>query len=307
MKRHPRTAAALCLCGLAFAAGCSGGSPAAERGEPSGQRPTSAGASANERPDLRGLDDRWPAVIKGRFGTGRTGAYDRIPVPSLADMPYRGRGFATTASYVGVSDAEELAQRSRVLSRGTVVAISRPHFNSDDGSFWDPALVSEPGIVPSESFVMRDVTMQISTVYGSKISGIAAGSELTFVVSGGQVQVDLDAATAKKLGFPGEGTYVVGSLAEVPLAVGDELVVFLNSTPIHGLYGGRYGYQFKLYPTHELHFAFRVGGNGLTDLSASRRLTLDPKTLPALAEMLGTEAGPEPQPGTIRKQPHEDP
>ncbi|MQA61804.1 MAG: hypothetical protein GEU86_09980 [Actinophytocola sp.] len=253
---------------------------------------------------MRGLDDRWPALIKGRFGVSHTDAYDKIQVPSLSDMPYQGRGFTIDASYEGISDVDALARQSRAIARGTVVAISRPRFNSDDGSFWDPALVDEPGVVPSASFVMRDVTMHVSTVYGSKVSDVDADKDLTFIAPGGQVEVDLDAATAGELGFPGKGTYVIGSPAEVALAVGDELVVFLNSTPIHGLYGGRYGYQFGLYPTHPQHFAFRVGGNSLSDLAESRPLTLDSKTLPDLAETLGTEAGPAPRPGTFRKEPH---
>lgn len=95
-------------------------------------------------------------------------------------------------------------------------------------------------------------------------------------------------------------------MADVSFKVGDQLVVFLNSTPIHGLYDGRYGYRFGLYPTHERHFAFRVTDGGLTDLAESRPMPLDPNTLPALAEMLGTEAGPEPRPGTFRKEPHGD-
>lgn len=202
MNPHPRALVTLCLAALLSASACSGAATTTHDPGARDPRPSTAESSPNPRPELRGLDDRWPAVINGQFAVSRTKAYDRIQVPSLTDMPYKGRGMSIDSSYAGVSDVEQLARRSRVIARGTIVALSRPHFNSDDGSFWDPELVSEPGIVPSESFVMRDVTMHVDTVHGTKVSGVEAGKELTFVARGGQVQVVLDAATAKKLTSP---------------------------------------------------------------------------------------------------------
>ncbi len=248
------------------------------------------------------------AVIQNRFGLTGMDAYSRISHPRLSDRPYAGSAAVNITneySFLGVTDFDGLAALSRVVVRGVVIDLSRPHFNSSDGAFWDPKLHDEPGIPDTDAFIMRDVTLRVSEIYGSRLTGVQAGKDLLFSVRGGQVSVTLNRTQAKELGLAGAGTYIFTSDSETDFGLGDELVVFLNSTPIHGLYDGHYAYHFSLFPAQEQHFAFRKVAGVLEDLSTNAQKLTAPldEVRAAIGRNLGVSAGPEPLPGMLPELP----
>lgn len=247
-------------------------------------------------------------VVRNAFGVTRTDAYSSVSHPRLSDRPYASSAavkITSEYSFLGVADFDGLAALSRVVVRGVVTDLGRPHFNSSDGGFWDPKIHDEPGIPDVDAFIMRDVTLRVGEIYGSKLTGVQAGKDLLFSIRGGQVSVTLTSSQAKELGLAGAGTYIFTSDNEVNFGLGDELVVFLNSTPVHGLYDGHYAYHYAFFPAQEQHFAFDEVAGNLEDLSTSaQRLTapLD-EVRAAIIRNLGVSAGPEPLPGLFPELP----
>jgi len=155
---------------------------------------------------------------------------------------------------------------------------------------------------------MRDVRMTVREVVGSAVSGIEADRDVVFSVRGGQVLVTLTADQAQALGHTsGAGQYLYGSETEVDLSIGQELLIFLNSTPVHGLYNGIYAYQFQLFPAQEQTFAWLEdpASNTARALGQSALLLTAPTAdiVNAVARDLGDRAGPPPVPGTIKEPP----
>lgn len=151
--------------------GCSGG-----RSGLAPPEPTRASPSGRERvPSLEEMVDRflarYPDVIVNEFGVASTRRYDGIVGARLGDRPYGpdvGPEIGYVLTFLGLSSPEDLVARARVAVEGEVLAIGRPHFNSDDGGFWHPQLHDEPGIVPAGSVILRDVLFRVDDVWGRR-------------------------------------------------------------------------------------------------------------------------------------------
>lgn len=250
---------------------------------------------------------RYPATIRGKFGTSSTSAYRGHSPARLSDAPYGpsdGRIVADYHSFAGLSGPTDLARQARVVVRGTVTAIGPPHFNSDEGSFWDPALHDEPGITDVANVIIRDIQFHVEEVLGKALYGIEIGSSLRFISLGGQVQVTLSEETAAKLELGSAGTYIFSSEPPVDLVEGEEAVLFLNAIPFDGLYNGQYGYRFELYPAHELYYKYTIDdGRMVNAYDAAFNLTVT-ELKDVIGGYLALSAGPEPQEGIFSATPH---
>lgn len=202
---------------------------------------------------------RYSTVIKGKFGTSDTSAYEKIDTARVSDMPYGPEdGVLLTASSEGESAAPptEMPGLSRVVVRGHVLAISPPHFNSLDGSFWHPALHEEPGVTDVDEMILRDALFQVDEVWGTLLPQIVPGTPIRFVVRGGQVAVTLSDEVASQLEYGPGGVYIFGEDPAVDVSVGEYAVLFLDVRPIFGLYSGKYGARFELAPAMEGGFKY---------------------------------------------------
>lgn len=128
----------------------------------------------------RSLDDevdlfmaKYPKVIRGKFGTSDTSPYLKIRRPRLTDAPYGPEDGVLSIDYLGAPHPTEMPALSRVVVRGRVVAIGLPHFNSTDGSFWDPELHEEPGTTDVAKTILRDVLFRVDEVWGSLLPGLS--------------------------------------------------------------------------------------------------------------------------------------
>lgn len=258
----------------------------------------------------------YPAIIEGKFGTSRTLAYDQIDQPRLSDKPYdkgRVRMFGeSTGSFLGLRSAVELAQRARLVVQGTVVQIGRPHFASDDGSFWHPALHNEPGVVDVDNAIFRDVAFRVDDVWGNALTAtwrpelarLKPGDTFAFLSPGGQVKVSLAEETANKLEYPGGGTYIFAEEVPTDLATGEKALLFLDSARVSGLYNGKYGYHFELFPAHELYYKYSLRDGQAVNTFTSD-LTMPTQSLRVIVEEnIGEAAGPTPAQGTFPATPH---
>jgi len=205
-----------------------------------------------------------------------------------------------------------MAALSRLVIKGKVVGLGLPHFNSSDGSFWDPALHEEPGKVDIASGVFRDVVFSVSEVWGNRLSNeIETGSLIRFTSRGGQIAVTIPEDVAKKLELEGPGVHVYSEEAPVNLRVGEEAILFLNERPLEGLYNRAYGYRFELFPAYEAGYKYVDRGNGMVGIELEGSVevgtshTLLESELRELVKVhLGENAGPEPKPGFFPAEPH---
>lgn len=96
------------------------------------------------------LTDGYPPLISGAFGTSKTSAYKQARHDSINSRPYSDNSgvLIDNSNTFSVPPApQEIARLARLVIKGKVVGLGLPHFNSSDGSFWDPALHEEPGKV----------------------------------------------------------------------------------------------------------------------------------------------------------------
>ncbi len=118
------------------------------------------------------------------------------------------------------------------------------------------------------------------------------------------MKVTLSDEQAEQLQLDQGGSFVFTSDAPTDLVVGEEAIVFLDYEAIDGLYDGRYGYRFELFPAHELYYKYRVEGEQALNARDSRfDRSLAELRLLILANP-GTKVGPKPTPGTFPAQPH---
>jgi len=241
---------------LVLATGCGASEP------PASSTGTDSRATSAEVPT-----EKYRPVVRNAYGTTTTAAYDSIAQARLGDRPYdgaKGLKFSDEYSFLGLADVAALAQRSRIVVRGTVLAIGRPHFNSSAGGFWHPELVDEPGITDAASEIFRDVTVVVTEVWASTDSSVRIGTPLTFRVRGGQIQVQLDAQTVRKLELPSKPSYIFSSEPAVELTTGENAVFFLTYDAVDGLYRDgdrdRYGTIGRLLPAHDAAYKFTIEG-----------------------------------------------
>jgi hypothetical protein len=263
---------------------------------------SSVSASPSD-PQLAG----YSSTIRGQFGKSDTSAYDNIRIPRLSDHPYGsrdGRVVSIFFSFLSLSEPADLASAARVVVRGTVRNIGRPHFNSHDGAFWDPALHDEPGITDVANVIYRDVFFRVDEVWASDIVGIAPGSTIRFLSLGGQVRVTLPDKVARKIELGPGGSYVFANDAPVDLVVGEDAVLFLNSIPIDGLYEGQYGYRFELFPANDLLYKYSIQDDQAINAHDPTFNMPVGQLKKLIAPNLGRNAGPKPRNGTFRADPH---
>lgn len=258
---------------------------------------------------LQRLDQRFPRTVTSEFAVTSSARYASPTQGQLTDTPY-----ATVAadhvdyvySYIdSIATVDDLVERSRLVAVGEVRAIGRPHFNSEDGGFWEDALVDQEGYVPAATSIFRDVVFEIEDVLGAEDPAVAPGDLLTFAVRGGQLLVTLEDSEAQALEFEdGAGDYVFSAEAPVDLAVGERVLVFLDQKPIDGLYDGRYGERFEWFPTHELYYKFALDGS-IASSESDPSLKIDLAALRARSsKAVATDAGPEPVKGVSYYEPH---
>jgi hypothetical protein len=258
---------------------------------------------------------RYPARVEGPYGITDSSRYDHLPRQHLRAEPYTpydGPVRAAVPTYFGYRDPQLLVQASRVIVVGTVRAISRPHFDSEDGGFWDPALHDEPGI-PEDAEptpgIFRDVLFRVQEVIGAEVPDgmpeVVPGGDIAFLVEGGQIEVTLTATEAEAPGRAGAYLYAWESPLE--LREGERALVFLDYEYVEGLYAQGYGGYFQLlasgpFAKFELH-GERAWLPGARD-DPAWRITL-PELRDLARKYLGISAGgPEPVvPGFVPTNP----
>ncbi|MBA2556485.1 MAG: hypothetical protein H0V12_03935 [Chloroflexi bacterium] len=254
---------------------------------------------------------RRPPVIRGRYGVTDTSPYDtayfdrlsaRPPISGAVDQRY-----ADTYSYLLLAGPEQLASVSRLIVRGRPVALSRPYFNSHDGSYWDASFVGPDAGRAVASQILRDVLFEVDEVIGDASDVESLPGLMEFTVRGGQALVTI---TESKVGSESDhplppGTYLIGYHPEVDLVVGEEVIIFLDYFRLDGLYvdeGTRFGYIYRLMPAHDLYYKWTLDGN--TASNESFDSTLDVSQLRELvaSEHFASAVGPSPD-DKVHEQP----
>lgn len=168
-----------------------------------------------------------PAQIANRAGTVSTARYGGISVRSTADHPY---GPLTAGGTVaGFTNRVELVRRARAAVVVEVLAISNPHFNSDDGGYWSSV---EGGAAPA---VVQDVRVSVLERWADRLN-LPAEFDLTVV--GGQVEVILNDEQAHAAELEKGGRFVIGSEPAVELTVGERALLFIARGGISWKEGG---------------------------------------------------------------------
>lgn len=219
----------------------------------------------------------WPAVIPGRFGTVDSTAYNRDPGTTLGhrpavEGPFVGRwgGGPAVTTYQALDDPRALAERAQLVVRGRPLAFSLPYFNSGDGSFWSTELIGLRDGGNGTADLQRNVLFQVDAVLGTTLPGGFEPGLVQFTVTAGQVVVDLPRPVPYADGGDHvleAGRYLIDEQPTADLRLGEDVVLFLQYGGRLGLYGDRYGYVRTLSSAHPLYYAFRVEGEGTTNLS----------------------------------------
>ena len=220
------------------------------------------------------IEAEWPPVIPGRFGKVDSSAYDADPGATLGHLPAvegafveRWFGGPADTTYVGVPNPGALADSTQVIVRGRALAFSRPYFNSTTGEFWRTELVGLRDGVNADDDLQRDVLFEVDEVLGTTLPGGFEPGLVQFTVTAGQVVVDVP----KDVPYDGHvveaGRYLIREQPGAELRVGEEVVLFLRYGGWLGLDGDRYASVTTLAPAHPLYYAFRVQGNGTSNLS----------------------------------------
>ncbi|MFP5341590.1 MAG: hypothetical protein ACLGIJ_01505, partial [Candidatus Limnocylindria bacterium] len=228
----------------------------------------------------RWIDDAWPPIIEGPFGTLDATGYLDDAGATLGYMPpvegpfvERHGGGPAVETYQALDGPQDLADRAQIVVRGRPLAFSRPYFNATDGAFWLPELVgARDGILPT-SDLRRDVLFQIDEVIGTTLEGGFQPGLVQFTVPAGQVVVDVPSDVPYAPGYGDAvlraGRHLVSEAPAADLSVGQEAILFLRYGEWLGLYEGDYGAVRTLMPVHELYYAFAVEGERTRNLSAN--------------------------------------
>lgn len=230
--------------------------------------PASPSASRADGPavDVAGWFRARSPKVDGQYATTDVSHYGR-PNIGLATVPAVSRpvelSFAGSSSLTQVPNPRALAGGSTLVVRGRPLAFSRPYFNSADGSFWHRDFVEAKGD-GGVTFLLRDVLFQVDEVLAGRAAGVAPGGTVDISTVGGAAVITVapDVIPADSHFEP--GTHLWTEATEVDLAVGEEVVLFLATVELDGLYaeGGRsYGYRSFLMPSHPSYykFSFRDG------------------------------------------------
>ena len=247
------------------------------------------------------IDDAWPPIIEGPFGTLDATGYLDDAGTTLGYMPAvegpfveRYGGGPAVTTYLALDGPQDLADRAQVVVRGRPLAFSRPYFNSTDGAFWLPELVGVKGGVLPTSDLRRDVLFQVEEVLGTTLEGGFEPGLIQFTVPAGQVVVDVPSDVPYAPGY-GEhvlkaGRYLVSEEPAADLGVGQEVVLFLRYGEWLGLYDASYGVVRTLMSAHGLYYAFAIEGERTRNLSANPVGDRWQPTLSELRRIAGTLA-----------------
>ncbi|GEM_PF-5832770 len=245
-------------------------------------------------------------LIEGPWATVDNRAYRNANIDRASESPFGpedGEVVTEAFSYVVPPSVEALVGTARLVVVGAVEEIGIPHFNSSDGSWWDPALlVGQP---PYAVEVFRDVRIGVEEVLGDALGvGVSPGDQLVFSMRGGAVLVRFGRsqpdATLPDGHPPPSGDVVFESEPPVDLAVGDRGVFFLNWVKLGGLFGGRVGDVFELFPANEKAFFAEIDGDDLVNRGVSSLSTTRSELEELVSLHLGEVAGPLPVPGVLR-------
>lgn len=322
IEQHPTSTSLVSL--LAFiAVGCQGGAsaPLAAR-SPAPARPPAPAATARLIPApsvatpkatagllanagvIAGWVARRPALRAGLYGSTDTSAYDSVRLDRLSAEPQItgavDRRFTDTYSFLRLAGSEQLVSASRVIVRGRPVAFSRPYFNSYDGSYWDASSVGPAAGRDVASEILRDILFEVDEVIGDASDAEALLGLIEFTVRGGQALVTITDTRAAEGDHPlPPGTYVVSYEPDVDLAIGEEVILFLDYVALDGLYAGegeRFGYVYRLMPAHDLYYKWTVtGGTARNErFGASESLTLADLRALVASEHFASAVGPPP-------------
>lgn len=287
-------------------------SPGPVAGRTVGPPASSRGAGADDGPPVvdvgRWIDDAWPSIIEGPFGTLDATGYRDDPGTTLGHMPSvdggpfieRFFGGPATETYQALDGPQDLADRAQIVVRGRPLAFSRPYFNATDGAFWLPELVgARDGILPT-SDLRRDVLFRVDEVLGTTLDGGFEPGLVQFTVRAGQVTVDVPSDVPYAAGYGDvlrAGRYLVREAPGADLGMGDDVVLFLRYGEWLGLYDGDFGAVRTLMPVHGLYYAFAIEGD------RSRNLTVNPvgdPWRPSIADLRRMAGTLTPEAGQIR-------
>lgn len=255
----------------------------------------------------RWIDDAWPAIIEGPFGTLDATGYLDDAGATVGYMPpvngpfvERYGGGPAVETYQALDGPQDLADRAQIVVRGRPLAFSRPHFNATDGAFWLPELVgARDGILPT-SDLRRDVLFRVDEVLGTTLDGGFEPGLVQFTVPAGQVVVDVPTDVPHGPGYGAAvlqaGRYLVSEEPAADLSVGQEAILFLRYGEWLGLYEASYGAVRTLMPVHELYYAFAVEGERARNLSAN---PVGDQWRPSVAELRGIAGTLAPRAGQI--------
>jgi hypothetical protein len=102
-----------------------------------------------------------------------------------------------------------------------VLEIGNPHFNSNSGGFWTADESDPRGLG-----IIQDVRVRVLEPWADQLG---LGSEFTFAVFGGQIEVEMTESQAEAAGQPdGAGTYVYSIEPDVELTEGEREILFID-------------------------------------------------------------------------------
>jgi hypothetical protein len=261
-----------------------------------------------------------PLIAEGPFATIDASAYGLGSPARLSVMPLSGGAFTgvfggnEAGNVLALESPEQVASLSRHVVRGRVAAISRPYFNSADGSFWLPQLVGTDAGRAVSPTLLRDVLLDVDAVLAG--SPPIVDGHLVLTVRGGQAVIDVPTDVPFGKGYGSHvvesGRYLWSDEPETDLAIGEDVVLFLNDVGLDGLYAGdgtRFGYVFQLMPAAGPYYKFSPVGDMFVGPPLLKSVTLTPAQLDDLVRSpnLGSAAGPPPDDEIHEQSPSHSP
>ncbi len=234
------------------------------------EEPTTPSASPRLAPELvrRELTE-YPATIDGLFSSIDTTGYDQEH-RTLGFAPYEDseRSLTTAAAIARIWKPEALAAHTRLAIRGTIVGFGRPHFNSDDGTYWSPLMLDLPeGVAPVVPAVYREVQVAVSEVIADPLgAGVEPGDTLVYTARGGQVLVSPPSGPPPTA-LASTGDHVHTAVTEpfvfddpplVDLTIGDDVILLLDWVEFEGRYGVTQMFAYELVPAHSTQYVYRI-------------------------------------------------
>ncbi|HHC08914.1 MAG TPA: hypothetical protein ENK55_09380, partial [Actinobacteria bacterium] len=266
---------------------------------------------AEVSPALDRILTAYPPRIETDFGTTDTSRFRLLDGAALSDRPYGvadGTLVTTVASYAVPDDLDVIPATAPIVVEGEVLALGRPHFNTSDGGFWDPAFLDLEGTTPVPSVLLRDVALRIDRVWRGN-EAVADGDVLAVTVPAGQALVELTPAQRATLGLPGEGPVVFQvESPRIDLTVGTRGVFLITKVWLDGFFDGALGQRLVFWPAHELYWRLSLEPDGgIVGLQGPKPSVWSEAEFRQLLETTAPVALPGGAIGTIRPAPPHPP